>query len=135
MHAFQTHSTPRKLVLTVLFTFIPLFALAFLGLKIAVATWLFFELILVITLAFCMIIVSRNRWELSFTDSILILRNIGNGQSYRFTDLDPTDFVITQNSRQKAKNCCDLRIGDTPFRLYDVQNHSALMDYIQVHCN
>ena len=59
MHSFKTRSGARKNILTMVFTFIPMFALAFLGLKIAVSTWLFFEGILGITFCVCPILVSR----------------------------------------------------------------------------
>ena len=54
MDTFQTHSTARKSVITILFTFFLMFVLAFLGLKVAVATWLFLEGILLVSSLFCL---------------------------------------------------------------------------------
>lgn len=133
MHTFQTRSTAKRQTLTVLFAFLPMFALAFLGLKIAVATWLFFEIMLLLCLVFCLFIVKRTYWELEFADCVLLLRNHGNGQRYRFGDLRQADFVITQTGKQKEQNACDLRIQDAPFRMYDVQNCDELRTYIQKH--
>lgn len=133
MNTFQTHSTSQKLTLTALFTFLLLFALAFLGLKITVAAWLFFEIILLLTMVFCVILVKRNYWELEFADCVLFLYHHGNGQRFRFDDLLSRDFQITQTGKQKEKNTCDLRIQGTPFRMYDVQNCEELRTYIHTH--
>ena len=46
MHEFSTRSSPKKNVITIICVFALMFALAFFGLTIALATWIFFEAIL-----------------------------------------------------------------------------------------
>ena len=131
MNSFQTRSSARKSILTMVYTFVPLFALAFLGLKIAVATWLFFEGILALTFCFCLFLVSRTHWEIECKGSSMLLYNTGNRQSYRLDNLTQADLSIRQSAAQEKKNCCDLKIKDTPFGIYDVAHHKELAAYIR----
>lgn len=66
MDTFQTHSTARKSVITILFTFFLMFVLAFLGLKVAVATWLFLEGILLVSSLFCLLLGAKPTGKSSF---------------------------------------------------------------------
>ena len=102
MDSFKTRSTARKSVLTVIYTFIPLFALAFLGLKITVAAWLFFEIILLAVFGFCLLLTSKTHWEIQFEDGKVLIYNTGNRQSYIFEQLKQSDFHIKQSEKQKA---------------------------------
>ena len=52
MPSLKTRSTAAKSLRTIIFTFIPLFALAFLGLRVAVITWLFLKEFCCCALAF-----------------------------------------------------------------------------------
>ncbi len=131
MTAFKTQSSSRKTVLTVLFTFIPMFALAFLGLRVAVATWLFFEIILLVTFGFCMLVAARSYFEMAFQKDRIIVYNRGNRQTYEFEDLKQSDFLIRQSPKQKVLDTCDLQIKDCMFRFNDVQNSSQLLAYIK----
>lgn len=131
MNSFQTRSNPQKYMLTVILTFIPLFALAFLGLKIAVITWLFFEGILALCFCFCLFLVVRSYWEIEIKDNCIYLYNTGNRQSYYVDELTQSDLIIKQNDTQKRKNLCDLRIKNTSFRFYDVANHDEMIAFIQ----
>ena len=103
MHFFKTHSSPRKSVLIVICTFIPLFLLAFWGLKIAVITWLYFEAVLLLTFVFCLFLVSRTHWEIEFQDNNINLVNTGNHHSYRIEALSQSDLIIRQTEKQKRK--------------------------------
>lgn len=131
MNSFKTRSTARKSVLTVIYTFIPMFLLAFLGLKIAVITWLYFESVLLLTFVFVLFLVSKTHWEMEFQDNNVYLMNTGNRQSYYIENLTQSDLIIKQNDRQRRKNCCDLKIKNTPFGIYDVKHHKELATYIQ----
>lgn len=131
MNTFQTHSTAQKSVRTLIFTFIPMFALAFLGLKVAVATWLFFELILVLTFGFCLLFTARTHWEIQFKGDSLHLYNTGNRQSYTLDQLRQSDFIIQQTEKQKTKNACDMKIANAPFVFSDVQACNQLLSYIR----
>ena len=104
MQTFQTRSTAAKSVRTMIFTFIPMFALAFLGLKVAVATWLFLEGVLLLSFLFCLAISAKTYWLIRFEDNKVLVHNNGNKQSYVFEDLKQSDFHIQQSEKQKEKN-------------------------------
>jgi len=133
MDSFKTRSTARKSVLTVIYTFIPLFALAFLGLKVAVVTWLFFEIILLVVFGFCLLLTSKTHWEIQFENGKVLIYNTGNRQSYIFEHLKQSDFHIRQSEKQKANNACDMKIEDSIFAFYDVQSCQEMLAYIQKH--
>lgn len=133
MNSFKTRSRAKRNVLTVIFTFIPLFALAFLGLKVAVVTWLFFEGVLALVFCICLLLVAKTHWEIEFRDAHILLYNTGNHQSYSLDDLTRSDLIIKQSDAQKQKNTCDLTFKDMPFRLYDVACHNEMVTYIQEH--
>ena len=130
MHTFQTRSTSEKAVRTTVFTFIPIFALAFLGLRVAVITWLFLEGILLLTFLFCLALTAKTHWEIRFEAGNVLVYNTGNRQSYVFEQLRQSDFHIRQTEKQKAKNTCDMKLEDAPFAFCDVQNHREMMAYI-----
>ena len=131
MNSFKTRSTARKSVLTVIYTFIPLFALAFLGLKVAVATWLFFEIILLLVFGFCLLLTCKTYWEIQFKNDQVLVYNTGNRQSYIFEQLKQSDFHIKQSENQKARNSCDMKLEDSIFVFYDVQSCQEMLAYIQ----
>ena len=131
MNSFQTCSTARKSVITIIFTFIPMFALAFLGLKIAVITWLFFEGVLLFSFGLCMFFVTKTHWEIEFQNNNIILLNSGNHQSYYLENLIRSDIIIKQSKAQIRKNRCDIKIKNTPFGIYDVKHHNEMLKYIQ----
>ena len=131
MDSFKTRSTARKSVLTVIYTFIPLFALAFLGLKITVAAWLFFEIILLAVFGFCLLLTSKTHREIQFENDKVLIYNTGNRQSYIFEQLKQSDFHIKQSEKQKSNNACDMRIEDSVFAFYDVQSCREMLAYIQ----
>ncbi len=131
MNRFKTRSTARKSVLTVTYTFIPMFALAFLGLKVAVATWLFFEIILLLTFGFTLFLSAKTHWEIQFENDKVLVYNTGNRQSYIFEQLRQSDFHIKQSEKQKAKNTCDMKLEDAIFVFSDVQSCQEMLAYIQ----
>ena len=131
MDSFKTRSTARKSVLTVIYTFIPLFALAFLGLKITVAAWLFFEIIVLAVFGFCLLLTSKTHWEIQFENDKVLIYNTGNRQSYIFEQLKQSDFHIKQSEKQKSNNACDMKIENSIFAFYDVQSCREMLAYIQ----
>ena len=131
MNSFVTRSTARKSVLTMVCTFLPLFALAFLGLKVAVATWLFFEIVLLVVFGFCLLLTARTHWEIRFENDEVMIHNTGNRQSYVFDQLKQSDFHIKQSDKQKSKNACDMKLADSVFVFYDVQSCQEMLAYIQ----
>jgi Ca2+/Na+ antiporter len=133
MNTFKTRSTSAKIVRTTVFTFLLMFALAFLGLRVAVATWLFLEGVLLLCFLFCLVLTSRNHWEIRFEDDKVLVYHHGSKQSYIFEDLKQSDFHIQQSEKQKAKNACDMRLEDAVFRFYDVQSCKEMQAYIRQH--
>ena len=131
MSSFETRSTARKSVLTVIYTFIPLFALAFLGLKVAVATWLFFEIILLLVFGFGLLLTGKTHWEIQFKDDKVVVYNTGNRQSYVFEQIKQSDFHIKQSKRQEKNDTCDMKIEDSIFNFYDVQSCQEMLAYIR----
>ena len=131
MNSFKTRSSARKSVLTIVYTFIPLFLLAFLGLTITVAAWIFFEVILLFAFAFCLFLVSKTHWEIEFQGNTVYLYNTGNRQQYCIENLTQSALLIKQTQKQKSNNAADLLIGDTTLRMYDVQNCTELLTFIR----
>ena len=131
MNTFRTRSSARKSVLALVYTFIPMFALAFLGLKIAVATWLFFEFVLLLAFGFMLLLTARTHWEIQFENDKVLIYNTGNRQSYVFENIKQSDFHIKQSKKQKANNTCDMKIEDSVFAFYDVQSCQEMLAYIQ----
>ena len=131
MNSFRTRSSARKSVLTIIYTFIPMFALAFLGLKIAVTTWLFFEIVLLLTFGFTLFLTAKTHWEIQFENDKVIVYNTGNRQSYVFEQVKQSDFHIKQSKKQKEANTCDMKIEDAVFAFYDVQSCQEMLAYIQ----
>lgn len=131
MNSFQTQSTSRKSVLIVIYTFIPMFALAFLGLKIAVATWLFFEIILLAVFAFLLLLTYKTHWEIQFENDKILVYNTGNRQSYIFEHLTQSDFHIKQSRKQIAENACNMKLEDAIFVFSDVQSCQEMLEYIR----
>jgi len=131
MHTFETRSTARRSALTVTYTYIPMFALAFLGLKVSVTTWLFFEGMLLLLFGFCLWLTCRTHWEIRFENDRVLIYNTGNRQSYAFQQLRQCDFHIKQSKKQQANNTCDMKIEDSVFLFYDVQSCREMLAYIQ----
>ena len=131
MNTFRTRSSARKSVLTIIYTFIPMFALAFLGLKIAVATWLFFEIVLLLVFGFTLLLTAKTHWEIQFENDKVLIYNTGNRQSYVFEQIKQSDFRIKQSKRQEKNDSCDMKIEDSIFNFYDVQSCQEMLAYIR----
>ena len=131
MNSFRTRSSARKSVLTIIYTFIPMFALAFLGLKVAVVTWLFFEIVLLLVFGFTLFLTAKTHWEILFENDNVHIYNTGNRQSYVFHQIKQSDFHIKQSQKQKENNTCDMKIEDSVFAFYDVQSCQEMLAYIQ----
>ena len=131
MNSFKTRSTARKSVLTIIYTFIPMFALAFLGLKVAVATWLFIEIILLLTFGFALFLTAKTHWEIQFKDDKVLVYNTGNRQSYVFEQIKQSDFHIKQSQKQKKNDTCDMKLEDSIFVFSDVQSCQEMLAYIR----
>ena len=108
-----------------------MFALAFLGLKVAVATWLFFEIILFLAFGFTLFLTAKTHWEIQFENDKVLVYNTGNRHSYVFEQLKQSDFHIKQSKRQEKNDTCDMKIEDSIFNFYDVQSCQEMLAYIR----
>jgi hypothetical protein len=133
MNSFSTRSSARKSMTVCFFTFPVLFALAFLGLLVAVTTWLFFELILLICFGLCMGLTASTRTKITFTGRKLTVYSTGNRQTYVFDALTAEDILITQSKRQKKADTCDMKFRGTLYGITELQNCTALRAYLAEH--
>ena len=63
MHSFKTVTSPKKTLKSCMITFAVMFALAFFGLTVTVAFWLFLEIIVVASSIVCFFIVPFDWWD------------------------------------------------------------------------
>lgn len=120
---------------TCIIIWLALSAFALLALRIAVITCLFFEGIVLAVCIFTYIYVCKNtaRWKLEFQDNTLLVTNLGNQQKYSVYDVAAEDFILKQTKSQKKRDCGDLRVKDTIVMMGDVQQFSAVKQYIESH--
>ena len=130
---FQTISSSKKNVKTMLITWACLSAAALLGLLVSLAVCIFIEVIMLFVFLFMIVLVAKARWLLEFEGKILTITNLANQQQYYFDDLTAKDFIITQTPSQKEKNCAHLKILGSSAVFNDVQNISELNAYITSH--
>ena len=131
MNSFKTRSSARKNVMVIVYTFASMFFLAFFALKISVTSWLYIEGLLLIACIFCIALVAKTHWEIEFKENSISLYNTGNYQSFFLENLKRSQITVKQTEKQKRKNRGDLRVADTPFRMYDVEHCSEMIQYIQ----
>ena len=127
---FQTVSTVTKNIKTVLLTWAVMAIIAVFAITISFAALIFFEVIIALSCLLTLYVTSKTRWILVFEDNKLAIFNTGNQKGYSFEDLKKADFILKQNSAQKAKNCGDLKIEGSSAVFHDVQNISELNAYI-----
>ncbi len=130
---FQTISSPVKNMIAVLVAWCIMSAAALYGLTIAVVTCIFFEAIIFLACAFTLFLVSRTRWILDFQGSVLTITNTANHRQFSFDDLALSDFVFSQNQRQKGENRGHLKIKGSSAVFNDVQSFEEMKAYIQDH--
>lgn len=130
---FQTISSSKKNVNTMLITWACLSAAALLGLLVSAAACIFIEVIMLFVFLFMIMLVAKTRWLLEFEGRILTITNLANQQQYYFDDLTAKDFIITQTPSQKEKNSAHLKIMGSSAVFNDVQNISELNAYITSH--
>lgn len=130
---FQTVSSSKKNVNTMLITWACLSAAALLGLLVSVAVCIFMEVIMLFVFLFMIMLVAKTRWLLEFEGKLLTITNLANQQQYYFDDLTAKDFIITQTPSQKEKNSAHLKIMGSSAVFHDVQNISELNAYIASH--
>ena len=136
MDIFTTIADCRKgSARTCIVMWLALSTLALLALRIAVISCLFFEGIVLAVCVFTYIYVCKNtaRWKLEFQGNTLLVTNLGNQQKYRVYDVLAEDFILKQTKFQLKRDCGDLRVKDTVVMMGDVQQFSAVKQYIETH--
>ena len=105
------------------------------GFFVAWQTFLFLELIVVISsvYAFWQNRKKEHRWKLEFENDQLTITNLTTNTSYCVYDIPASDFVITQTKREIPLDYCTVAIKHTVFAFGGVKNCRALKAYIQEH--
>ena len=91
---FQTISSSKKNVKTMLITWACLSAAALLGLLVSAAVCIFIEVIMLFVFLFMIMLVAKARWLLEFEGKILTITNLANQQQYYFDDLTAKDMLV-----------------------------------------
>ena len=135
MDRFTTVSDNRKsslkfmfffwLVLAVLWCFALLISLRIF--IIAQAT-----LLLIMIISFFMS-KKKTRWKLEFTGNRLRVTNLITMEEYDVWDVTADAFDLRQNKRQAKEDLGDFIVKNTLIIMGDVQNFSALKEYINTH--
>ncbi|MBQ2675893.1 MAG: hypothetical protein IJF54_00635 [Clostridia bacterium] len=106
--------------------------LACFGFLVAWQTFVFFEVIVLIS---CIVtIFSKKReghnYELHFENDWLLITNCVTFDSYEVYDVPASDFVITQSNKEKESDYCSLLIKNTVFAFGGVKKCNKLKEYI-----
>ena len=120
---------------SLLMVFFAFSLLAGLGFLITWQTFVFFELIVLLSCTVYWIQTREKgyRWRLEFEGDRLTITNLSTEQSYYVVDIPGSDFVITQSKREANLDYCSLLIKNTVFGFGGIQNCSQLQAYIQNH--
>ena len=127
----ETDSTALKLAAyrSVAIIFIVMTALCCLGFFISWQTFVFFE---IITLISCGVTLLRKRYNyfLRFEADRLFVTNKTTGESFEVYDVPASDFVINQTKSEKKNNHCSLMIKSTSLMFGGLKKCSEMKEYI-----
>ncbi len=129
-NSFQTITSSKQRVRVILITWIVEALLAFLGLFITLAAFIFFEILLSVVNLLMLLVVSKVNCLMRFEGTLLICTNTVTKQQLCFDTLKHCDLMFMQKESQKAKNCGNLKIIGTSLTFYDVQNFEELKAYV-----
>ncbi len=73
----------------------------------------------------------QNVRVLTFKEGKLYLTNISGTKQFTVYDVPASDFIITQSEGQKKNDTCNLKIKNTVFKLYSVENCTEMKKYIE----
>ena len=136
-NSFTTETAPQYVRLQSNRSFIIVFfvfsLIACLGFLVAWQTFIFFELIVIIT---CVVSLFQNNkkghhWKLEFENDVLTITNLKTNESYWVSDIPASDFVITQSKSEMPFDYCSLMIKNTIFAFGGVKNCQQLKTYIK----
>ena len=72
-----------------------------------------------------------SRWELTFVQDRLYLRNLGNKREYEVFDTPASDFIMKVTSKEKNEGT--LKIANTIFNIGAIQNFSEMQKYVETY--
>ena len=136
-NAFTTETIPQYVRLqsnkSLIIVFFVFSLIACLGFLIAWQTFIFFELIVIIS---CFVTLFQNNkkghhWKLEFENDVLTITNLKTNESYWVSDIPASDFVITQSKNEMHLDYCSLMIKNTVFAFGGVKNCQQLKTYIK----
>jgi hypothetical protein len=122
---------------TTLVLFVVLSLLACLGFLIAWQTFLFIELIVLIS---CVVALNSKKgthhtYVLKFEDDRLYITDKTDANMYEVFDIPASDFIINQTKQEIKKDYCSLAIKNTIFAFGGVKNCAQLKKYISDNYN
>lgn len=114
--------------------FLVLSLIACLGFFIAWQTFVFFEIIILLSCYFARSLRknSNHCWRLKFENDDLTVINLSTNEVYRVWDIPASDFVITQTKREKGLDYCSVMIKNTVFTFGGIKNCTQLKKYIEI---
>ena len=127
---FETISSAQRNVRAVLIAWLAMALLALLGLKVSIVTWVFFEGMVAISCLAGLFLTAKGKWRMRFEGTLLTITNTANHSQYYLNDLKKSDFIFSQSSAQKKKNCAHLKIVGSSAVFNDVQNFEELKAYL-----
>ena len=113
-------------------TFVVLSLLACLGFLIAWQTFVFFEVIVLISCGVTMFLKKRNNHDcvLRFDGDKLYIRNRTTAEIYEVFDIPASDFIINQSKKEEKLDYCSVLIKNTIFAFGGVKKCQELKKYI-----
>lgn len=117
---------------TLVVVFVVLSALACLGFLVAWQTFVFLELIVLISCGAVVVYAKRSNqsWKLEFEDDRLTITNQKTGEETVLSGVSASVFVMGQTQQEKELDYCSLVIQQPYFALGGVKNYQALKQYI-----
>lgn len=112
--------------------FVVISALACLGFLIAWQTFVFFELIVLISCGVTVVYSKKSSqsWKLEFEDDRLTITNQKNGKKSVICGVSASVFIMNQTRKEKELDYGSVGIRFTAFAFGGVKNYQALKQYI-----
>ena len=117
--------------LLIIYCVLSLFAC--LGFLVAWQTFVFFEIIVLISCAVAFF-QKRNKdhsWKLEFNDAVITITDLTTKEEFCVYDIPASDLVINQSKNEVRLDYCTLMIKNTVFAFGGIKNCSQLKAYIQ----
>ncbi len=136
-NAFTTETDPKHVRLqsnkSLVIVFFVFSLIACLGFLVAWQTFVFFELIVIISCFVTLFLNNKkgHHWKLEFENDMLTITNLKTSQSYWVADIPASDFVITQSQSEMHLDYCSLMIKNTVFSFGGIKNCQQLKTYIK----